>query len=217
MTIEFKKHKITRNCEKKYKDYHCYKKYLKDDFQRRCAYCNTHDEWLLPLPFEIDHFIPRAVFEEAKRTDLDTDYRNLMYSCPICNRLKSNLYKGNIPEKEIVNPFFYNPVDIDYNTIFFRDEKGRICSDDKMGKQMIKRLQFYRPTKQLAWFLDELYGVCQEIRARLKNEVDPEKRLQLEIAQEKLEAALFRRHRYFVHSYMTEKGRKYAIAKGERG
>lgn len=82
MINEFKKHVIIRNCDKEHKDYHDYKEYLKVDFKNRCAYCNMHDDWVMPLPFHIDHFIPRSEFEKAGRMDLDNDYRNLMYSPP---------------------------------------------------------------------------------------------------------------------------------------
>lgn len=196
---------IKRNCDKKYKDYHSYKDYLKADFRNRCAYCNMHDNWIMPLPFQIDHFIPRAKFERAKRNDLDNDYCNLMYSCPVCNRLKGDAFDGEIPEDIISNPYFYNPVDIDYNTIFTRDEKGRILSEDALGKDMIKRLQLYRPTKQMAWFLDELKQVYDEIEKRIQLEKDLEKKSKLECAYYKIGNALFRRQQFFVHSFVAEK------------
>lgn len=205
MTNDFKKHTITRKCDKEYKDYHGYKPYLKKDFNNRCAYCNMHDEWIMPLPFQIDHFIPRASFEKAGRNDLDNDYQNLMYSCPICNRLKSDAFSGEITTDKIQNPHFYNPVDIDYNTIFTRDEMGRIQSQDELGKDMIKRLQLYRPTKQMAWFLDELQIVYDEIGSKLKAEPDERKREKLERAYYKTGNALYQKHRFFVHSYETEK------------
>lgn len=205
MTNKFRKHTIKRSCDKKYKDYHSYKEYLKVDFRNRCAYCNMHDTWIMPLPFQIDHFIPRTKFEGVKRNDLDNDYRNLMYSCPVCNRLKSDVFDGEIPEDKISNPYFYNPVDIDYNTIFNRDEMGRIQSEDELGKDMIKRLQLYRPTKQMAWFLDELTQVYDEIESRMQLEENPEKRRKLECAYNKIGNVLFRRQRFFVHSFMNEK------------
>lgn len=93
MTNEFKRHTIIRDCDKNYKDYHNYKEYLKKDFKNRCAYCNMHDKWIMPLPYQIDHFIPRVECKKAGRNDLDHDYRNLMYSCPVCNRLKSNIFE----------------------------------------------------------------------------------------------------------------------------
>lgn len=208
MTNEFKKHTIKRTCEKHYKDYHDYKEYLKADFKNRCAYCNMHDEWIMPLPFQIDHFIPRAKFEKAGRKDLDNDYRNLMYSCPVCNRLKSDAFDGEIPANKISNPYFHNPVDIDYNTIFTRDEKGRIQSEDELGRDMIKRLQLYRPTKQMAWFLDELKQVYDEIENRMQTESDIEKKSKLECAHSKIGNVLFRRWQFFVHSFVTEKTMK---------
>lgn len=205
MTNLFRKHTIIRNCNKKYSDYHAYKEYLKADFKHRCAYCNMHDNWIMPLPFQIDHFIPRAKFEQVNRNDLDNDYRNLMYSCPVCNRLKSDDFDGEISEDKISNPYFYNPVDIDYNTIFTRDEKGRIHSEDELGRDMIKRLQLYRPTKQMAWFLDELKQVYDEIERRMQLEEDIEKKLKLECVHQKIGNVLFRRQQFFVHSYAAEK------------
>ncbi len=202
---EFKKHKIRKNCKKKYKRYPSYKKYLQKDFCGHCAYCNLNEEWVYPLPFEIDHFIPRAAFEAVERNDLDTDYRNLMYSCSLCNRLKGNLFGGKIRENEIYNPFFYNPVEIDYNKIFYRDAKGRIHSDDDLGRQMIIKLQLYRPTKQIAWFLDELQEVLQRVEGKIALENDVKKKEKLTRAKIAIEATLYKTHRLFVHSYRDEK------------
>lgn len=206
--IRFKKHKIERTCKKQYKNYRSYKESLRRDFAGHCAYCDLNEEWVYPLPFETEHFIPRNAFEKAGRTDLETDYRNLMFSCPLCNRLKGDLFSGEIPESEITNPYFYNPVETDYNDIFYRDEKGRIHSDDELGKQMIKTLQFYRPTKQMAWFLDELQEVLGLIQARISVENDQEKAEKLKTARTNIEAALYRKHRVFVHSYRAEKGKR---------
>ncbi len=203
--IKFKKHRIKRTCTKYYENYHSYKPALRKDFDGYCAYCNLKEDWISPLPFEIDHFIPRAAFEAAKREDLDTDYRNLMFSCPLCNRLKGKHFSGEIPEHEISNPYFYNPVETDYNDIFYRDEKGRIHSDNELGKQMIKMLQLYRPTKQIAWFLDELKEVLDRIKERQSQEKDPKRAKKLKMAEINIEAALYRNHRSFVHKYMNEK------------
>lgn len=205
MRNKFKKHNIKRTCNKQYKNYSSYKKSLRKDFCGHCAYCNLNEEWVVPLPFEVEHFIPRDAFEAAGRDELDTDYRNLMFSCPLCNRLKGKLFEGVIPTNKIINPFFYNPAETDYNEIFYRDEKGRIRSDDELGKRMIKTLQLYRPTKQMAWFLDELQEIHSRIDARIVTEKDLQKQEKLKKAKINIEAALYRRHRFFVHSYITEK------------
>ena len=46
---EFRNFKITRTCNKEYKRYKSYKKFLKKDFHNRCAYCNTWDFIIEPL------------------------------------------------------------------------------------------------------------------------------------------------------------------------
>ena len=206
--LRFKKHRIERTCTKEYKDYHRYKESLQKDFGGHCAYCNLNEEWVAPLPFEVDHFIPRAYFEAAGRDDLDTDYLNLIFSCPRCNRLKGNRFEGDIPEHEISNPYFYNPAETDYNTIFYRDEKGRIHSDDELGERMIRMLRLYRPSKQVAWLLDELKEVLDRIKDRLSRETDLQRAEKLKDASIHLEAALYRMQRIFVHSYMNAKGKR---------
>ena len=117
----------------------------------------------------------------------------------------ANEFKGEIGTDKIQNLFFYNPDDTDYNTIFTRDEMGRIQSQDILGKDMIKRLQLYRPTKQMTWFLEELQLVYDEIGGKLKLESDNKKREKLECAYYKIGNTLFQKHRFFVHSYETEK------------
>lgn len=203
--LRFKKHRIARTCTKKYIDYHSYKSSLQKDFGGHCAYCNLNEEWVDPLPFEVEHFIPRTILKAQGREDLDTDYRNLMLSCPRCNKLKGNRFEGNIPEHDIRNPYFYNPAETDYNTVFYRDEKGRIHSDDELGQQMIEMLRLYRPSKQVAWLLDELKEVLDRIEGRLSRETDPQRTEKLKDAKLHLEAALYRMRRVFVHSYMNEK------------
>ena len=119
--IQFKKHNITRNCTKKYRNCSRYKSFLKNDFKGHCAYCNLNDEWIAPMPFEVEHYIPKSVCKSSNRDDLETDYRNLMYACPMCNRLKGNKFEGDL--SDITNLSFYNPVEIDYNTIFIGMKK----------------------------------------------------------------------------------------------
>ncbi len=205
--LRFKKHKIERTCTKSYKSYSSYKPSLQKDFGGHCAYCNLNEEWIMPLPFEVDHFIPKNAYEPAGRKDLKTDYRNLMLSCPRCNKLKGGLFRGEIPEHEITNPYFYNPAEVDYNNIFYRDEKGRIHSDDELGRQVMEVLQLYRPSKQMAWLLDEMKEVLDMVERKLAQENDPEKTEKLKTAGTKIAAALYKRRRVFVHSYMNERGK----------
>ena len=149
MRKAFRDFKIERTCTKKFSDYHSYRRYLKTDFHSRCAYCNLLDSEIT-TPFEIDHFVPMAEFKNCW-PELETTYKNLIYSCKKCNRAKSSQFKGDLSKRCIENELFYDPEDNDYNTIFYRDDTGTICSDDKKGRDMINRIELYRPIHNLAW------------------------------------------------------------------
>lgn len=170
----FKNHKIRRTCSKKFGHFRNYAAYLQKDFQGRCCYCNMSDK-LLAVSFHVDHFIPQKVFEGVKDT-LKTDYNNLMWACPKCNLSKGNKYKGNFPyNDEIKNELFYNPVEIDYNDIFYRNELGGIESDDPKGKEMVRLLKLYRPVHKLAWLLERLESLAFQLDEKEKQEEDPER------------------------------------------
>ncbi len=187
---KFRDFKITRNCKKKYKTYSRYKENLKEDFKSRCAYCNMPDNIIAPEPFEIDHFIPQNAFENIK-PELKYEYDNLMYSCPKCNGNKSDKYKGDINNGKIENEFFYNPVEIDYNEIFYRNEYGGISSEDKKGNEMILTLNLYNPIHNFAWIIDSI----EEVEEKIDEEMDKIKDKKSE-KYEKLKEADYRLLKY---------------------
>ena len=169
----FRNFKIIKNCTKKYKTHSSYKKYLQEDFKHRCAYCNMLDEIIEPKPFEIDHFIPRNTFKNIK-PELEYDYQNLMYACPKCNVNKGDNYKGDINNDKIENGFFYNPVEVDYNDIFYRNEYGGISSEDEKGNEMILTLNLYNPIHNFAWIIDNIQEVEEKISKKMANMKDTE-------------------------------------------
>lgn len=182
----FRNFRIIRNCNEKYKTHSSYKSFLQKDFKNRCAYCNMLDEIVFPKPYEIDHFIPRKIFESVK-PQLEYTYDNLMYSCPKCNGKKSDEYEGNINNDKIENNLFYNPVDIDYNDIFYRNEYGGISSEDEKGNQMIVKLNLYNPIHNLAWLIDEINEVEVKVSKKIKkNDVSKEKMEKLKDADYRL-------------------------------
>ena len=152
MKRKFRDYTIKRTCTKKYKDYHSYFKYLREDFNHRCAYCNLLDTQIT-TSYEVDHFVPEVVFKD-EWPELKTTYANLVYSCKKCNVAKSSQYQGDITQKRINNELFYEPEETDYGTIFYRGEDGGICSDDTRGRGMITRLKLYRPIHNLAWICE---------------------------------------------------------------
>ena len=73
---------------------------------------------------------------------------------------------------------------------------------------MIEIFRLYRPSRQMAWLLDELKEVLAQIEGKLSRETDPQRAEKLKNARLHLEAALYRMRRIFVHSYMNEKGKE---------
>lgn len=190
---EFRNFKIERTCNKKYKykHYKSYKKFLKKDFHNRCAYCNTWDFIIEPLGFAIDHYVPRKTFKNIDKS-FDNNYNNLMYVCPKCNREKSDKFKGNTDNLEIKNDLFYNPVEKDYNEIFFRNEFGGIDSEDKKAREMMKELKLYRPLYNFAWLLEQLINTRDKIKSKInENDISLEKK-------EKLEKCLIKINDYYI-------------------
>lgn len=181
----FKNHEIRKTPGIHYRDLNRYRPYLSMDFEQRCCYCNMHED-TLTSPFHIDHFIPVAVVE-GKKDDLKTDYENLMWACPKCNIAKGSKYPGEFVDTgRIENGYFYNPVETDYNTIFFRNELGGIDSTDPKGRQMIKDLKLYRPIHNLAWLLEKLESTHELLDKAIDSETDPEKQAEWKEKQRRI-------------------------------
>lgn len=159
---DFRNYKIVRNCQKTFNDYHSYIYNLSEDFNHRCAYCNMSDR-IISQGFAIDHFIPMAAFKDTEKQSLENDYNNLIYSCPKCNNTKRDQYDGNLEDDTYENNLFYNPVDVDYNNIFYRNEYGGISSEDIKGKEMIVNLRLYSPIYNLSFLIEEIDNLLEKI------------------------------------------------------
>lgn len=168
---DFRNFKITRTCKKKYNRFNNYLSFLRKDFNKRCAYCNT-DDMLLNENYRVDHFIPQKVIIDANKPSLLTDYNNLMYCCPKCNLSKSSKYSGNINDGSYNNDLFYNPVDIDYNKIFYRNEYGGISSEDQKGKNMIINLKLYSPIYNFAFLIEEIEEVKEKLVSKMEGNIE---------------------------------------------
>lgn len=151
-------------------------------------------------PFEIDHFIPKAVFRE-KRIDLETEYTNLVYSCKKCNNAKRQQFSGNIDARNPTNELFYDPVLTDYNTIFYRNEIGAIDSNDDKGKKSITLLKLYRPIHILAWICEELNDTAERLEAAVNAELDGPRKQTLERALNKINNQYRKLSRLFTAAY----------------
>ena len=157
---EFRTHSIKRTCTKQYNDYKLYDKALSKDFSKRCGYCNIKESTIAPVSFQVDHFIPQKAFKGV-RDDLLCGYDNLVWSCPKCNRAKSNQFDGILTKKQATNTLFIKPDEEDYNKYFYRNEMGGIGAYDKVGVDLIARLKLFRIIHAYAWAYEQLEDIIQ--------------------------------------------------------
>lgn len=202
---DFQKHKIRRDCGKKYDDYHNYLPYLQRDFAHRCCYCNLHEDTIGTISFQIDHFIPQKHFGTTRR-ELRNQYNNLMLACPKCNRAKSDQYEGDITSLEIENRLFYNPDKVDYNEIFYRNELGGISSDDPKGQDMINRLKLYRVMHNYAWILEKLDDLLERIDKQIVTATGERKKV-LAATRNRLFEKHYRMRKQFCAAYREKQSK----------
>lgn len=133
--------------------------------------------------------------------DLDTDYKNLIYSCKKCNLAKLHQFVGDIHSENPTNELFYDPVLVDYNDIFYRNHLGAIDSDDDKGKASIIKLKLYRPIHILAWLCEEIYETAEKLESAIKIEGDEKRREKFELAYNKLNEQYRKLSHLFVAAY----------------
>ncbi len=152
-----------RTCDREYANYNSYKDYLRNDFNRRCGYCDITDIILGgKKTFQIDHFAPKK-FEE-----LVTNYSNLVYSCPSCNRAKWDDWPMETSTPSHDNSQGYvDPCDDDYEAHLERDEYGRIIAKTDVGNYMRRNLKLYLLKHKYLWMQDILADQIQKIRSTL--------------------------------------------------
>lgn len=137
----------------KYDSYKKYKAPLVTDFNNRCGYCDAIDFWLGGSQFyHIDHFKPKSIFPQ-----LETEYSNLVYSCPYCNIFKSNDW---VAEGDIV---YIDPCDDSYSVHFYRDRSGNILPETECGNYIHKKLHLYLMRHSVIWNLTRLKQLIEEI------------------------------------------------------
>lgn len=118
----------------------------------QCIYCAIHENSMGGIRnFHVEHYRPKSKF-----TDLENDYCNLFYSCPICNTFKSNDWP-NEPVDDNSVASYPNPSSIDYNTLFDVDiERGVIEGRNTAAKYIQEKIFLNRPqliTERRVYFL----------------------------------------------------------------
>lgn len=143
------------------------KKRLKVDFHNKCAYCDDTDKYYGGSGnYHVDHFAPKSRFSHLKY-----NYDNLVYTCPFCNRAKSDKWVGKDETEAVVgNRGFIDPCSPDYSKNLGRNDKGSIVPLTDLGEYIYRELKLYLERHRICFMIDLI----------------DEKRRLLEIKREKL-------------------------------
>ncbi|TMP38217.1 HNH endonuclease [Pseudoalteromonas rubra] len=148
----------------KKKNYRDYKDSLKSDFSGCCGYCGSPDfVFGGKAGFQIDHFAPQDKFKH-----LENEYSNLIYSCPICNRGKSNKWPTDDPNIHTKDDEgFIHPCSLEYDDNLMRNRDGTIDANSDVGTYMIHVLKLYLFRHQVIWIREELRELIGQVKLRI--------------------------------------------------
>lgn len=120
--------------------YSDWKEQIASDCYHQCVYCSIHEGQFGGINnFHIDHFRPKS---KKKFKHLENDINNLFYSCPICNRFKSNDW----PNEPDLNSICYpDPSFTDYSEIFQINSESKIQGKFVASDYIAIRLYLNRP------------------------------------------------------------------------
>lgn len=144
------------------------KKYLMEDFNNRCAYCDDLDRVFGgSKSYHVEHFAPKEKFPELIYT-----YDNLLYSCPYCNISKSNDWPSVSANKSVVgNKGYIDPCNEEYYKHLDRDEiTGNIVYKTELGKYMYEHLKLYLKRHSLIFMIDKLMAERNKLSDFIESE-----------------------------------------------
>lgn len=119
-----------------FSDYKTYKRYLRIDFNYRCAYCGvTEYRWGSERNFVVEHFRPQRWFPE-----LTTFYANLYYACNRCNDIKSDRWPT--AEETELKFGWIDPCESDFADHFEKEAPdGILQPTTQAGRYTVENLQ----------------------------------------------------------------------------
>lgn len=149
----------------KWKSNHTNKKYLAIDFNYHCAYCDDADRYNGGSRYyQVDHFAPESKFPELKYT-----YENLLYTCPYCNRAKSDTWVSNDASISVVDDIgFISPCQDEYYMHLTRNDDGTISPSTSLGLYMWTQLKLYLRRHSLLYLLEQVDKRCDELELLIK-------------------------------------------------
>ena len=158
--LPFRNEVPIRSFTKEYKNYRSYKIPLSKDFYRRCGYCNDYDFWSGgPSSYHIDHFAPKSKFKQ-----LENKYSNLVYSCPYCNRYKSDDWLSDSAYISIINNEGYiDPCDYSFDSSLSRKISGEIIYENEVGRYMYLKMKLFLKRHSIIYKLTVLYELMSKL------------------------------------------------------
>jgi len=159
-----KKIPIRRAAFKQVGDYKRHKENLREDFNKRCGYCDDPDSWKHTF-YEIDHFVPKKYLKIIS----ESDYENLVYACRHCNNAKGAKWPTE-DEKRHNNgqKGFIDPCDPKYGEQFERNRLGEIQYRTGLAEYMYRELKLYHRRHAVIWNLEKLDSEIDKIENYLR-------------------------------------------------
>lgn len=154
---------------------------LRQIYHGCCAYCEGRVE---PTAyFEIEHYYPKKNKKHGEYKQWNTEFKNLHYACPRCNRLKGN---KDPKAQHILSPNFYydhgdwvtEPGEIDRNLYYAGHEifartgslegKGTIAVF-KLNERLSLWIDRLRRYAECYYLMDVIYGLLRKNSNDVKN------------------------------------------------
>jgi len=117
-----------------------WKEQISEDCFKQCVYCSIHEgRWGGIDHYHIDHFRPQSIFKTLKN-----DITNLYYSCPICNKFKSNDWQNEPSNLDVI--CYPDPSDFNYSELFNIEASNHLLVGKYISSTyLINRLYLNRP------------------------------------------------------------------------
>lgn len=121
---------------------------VRDHFSFRCAYCLS-PEWIIGIPFTIDHIIPESLGGETTAT-------NLCLACSACNLIKGTQITAIDPETHQLVPIFHPYHQVWFDHFAWQDNGLRITGLTATGRATVQALKLNRDILVDArrWWID---------------------------------------------------------------
>ena len=168
-------------------DYRKYKRYLRLDFERRCAYCHIPESrYGTPGNYAVDHFRPKS---RPEFKYLICRYSNLLYACRDCNGFKGATW----PHAKLTRLGFrfLNPCREDMSAQWTAAEGGRLVPKTRAAEYMIARLQlnrqflcdWRREKRELRWRIEDV-GATVSMARKDRELVDALRRILMRLERQ---------------------------------